>query len=87
VAIFRTFYELFHEQKSMSPCGTPLPLFCLEGLEITTQTEQDCERLMSGKVTVNELMREILARPSLKVQPCPDFCELLSRHLSVGQQI
>jgi len=38
----------------------------MEGFKITTQTEQDCERLISGKVTVDELVREILACPSRK---------------------
>ena len=47
-------YELLHWGK------------CMEGFKITTQTEQDCERLISGKVTVDELVREILACPSRK---------------------
>lgn len=36
----------------------------MEGFPVTEQTERDCVRLLSGNVTVSELVREILARPT-----------------------
>ena len=39
----------------------------MEGLPVTEQTEQDCIRLMRGEVTVEELVKEILARPAKAV--------------------
>jgi len=38
----------------------------MEGFKITVQTERDCQRLMSGKITVKKLVREILSRPAAK---------------------
>lgn len=38
----------------------------MEGFRITVQTKRDCQRLMSGKITVKELVREILSRPAVK---------------------
>ncbi|MBR4077805.1 MAG: antitoxin VbhA family protein [Oscillospiraceae bacterium] len=35
----------------------------MEGFRVTEQTEKDCIRLMSGEVSVSELVKEILARP------------------------
>lgn len=35
----------------------------MEGFEITEQTEKDCVRLMKGEVSVEELVKEIMARP------------------------
>ena len=39
----------------------------MEGFIVTEQTEQDCVRLMSGKVSVADLVKEILARPTKAV--------------------
>lgn len=36
----------------------------MEGFRVTEQTEKDCIRLMSGKVSVADLVKEILARPA-----------------------
>ena len=35
----------------------------MEGFEITEQTERDCIRLMEGEISVEELVKEIMARP------------------------
>ena len=39
----------------------------IEGYQITPQTERDCENLMSGVVSVEELVKEILRRPAKAV--------------------
>lgn len=39
----------------------------MEGFHVTEQTEQDCIRLISGKVSVDDLVEEILARPAKAV--------------------
>ena len=36
----------------------------MEGFEVTEQTEHDCIRLMSGKISVSNLVKEIIRRPS-----------------------
>ena len=36
----------------------------MEGLPVTKQTEADCLRLLSGEISVDELVREITARHS-----------------------
>ena len=35
----------------------------MEGFRVTEQTERDCVRLMSGEISVLDLVSEILARP------------------------
>ena len=39
----------------------------MEGFTVTEQTERDCIRLLSGEVSVANLVREILIRPSKAV--------------------
>ena len=39
----------------------------MEGFEVTEQTERDCIRLMSGKISVSYLVKEIISRPSKAV--------------------
>ena len=39
----------------------------MEGFRVTKQTEEDCIRLMSGEVSVADLVKEILARPAKAV--------------------
>ena len=39
----------------------------MEGFEITEQTEKDCIRLMEGKISVADLVKEIMSRPSKAV--------------------
>lgn len=39
----------------------------MEGFRVTERTEKDCIRLMSGEVSVSELVKEILARPAKAV--------------------
>lgn len=39
----------------------------MEGFEVTEQTEKDCVRLMSGEVSVDGLVKEIMARPAKAV--------------------
>jgi len=39
----------------------------MEGFEVTEQTEKDCMRLMSGEISVADLVKEILARPAKAV--------------------
>ncbi len=39
----------------------------MEGFEVTEQTEKDCMRLMSGEISVADLVKEILARPTKTV--------------------
>lgn len=36
----------------------------MEGFEITEQTERDCVRLLSGDISVADLVKEILNRPA-----------------------
>ena len=40
----------------------------MEGFEITEQTRQDCLRLLDGRVSVSELVREITARKLKKAE-------------------
>ena len=39
----------------------------MEGFDVTEQTEKDCVRLMSGEVSVADLVKEFLARPAKAV--------------------
>ncbi len=39
----------------------------MEGFEVDEQTEKDCVRLMSGQISVADLVREIMARPAKAV--------------------
>ena len=39
----------------------------MEGFEVTEQTEKDCVRLMTGKISVADMVKEILARPAKAV--------------------
>ena len=39
----------------------------MEGFEVTEQTEKDCVRLMSGELSVADMVKEILARPAKAV--------------------
>ena len=39
----------------------------MEGFSVTEQTEEDCIRLMSGKISVADLVNEILTRPAKAV--------------------
>ncbi len=39
----------------------------MEGFKVTEQTEQDCIRLLSGEISVVDLVREMLGRPSKAV--------------------
>lgn len=39
----------------------------MEGFQVTEQTEQDCIRLLRGEVSVADLVREILNRPTKAV--------------------
>lgn len=50
-------------EKEYAALRDALASSCIEGFKITTQTEQDCKRLIRGKMTVDELVREILVRP------------------------
>ena len=36
----------------------------MEGFDVTEQTEKDCVRLMTGELSVAEMVKEILARPA-----------------------
>ncbi len=36
----------------------------MEGFEVTEQTEQDCVRLLSGEISVADLVKEIMSRPA-----------------------
>ena len=35
----------------------------MEGLPVTEQTERDCVRLLSGEISVEDMVAEILSRP------------------------
>ena len=39
----------------------------MEGFAVSDQTEKDCIRLISGEVSVADLVKEILARPAKAV--------------------
>ena len=39
----------------------------MEGFEVTEQTEKDCIRLLSGDVSVADLVKEIVSRPAKAV--------------------
>ena len=36
----------------------------MEGLPVTAQTEQDCIRLLEGKISISAMVEEILRRPT-----------------------
>ena len=39
----------------------------MEGFDVTEQTEKDCMRLMTGEISVADMVKEILARPAKAV--------------------
>jgi len=39
----------------------------MEGFNVTEQTEIDCMRLMSGEISIADIVQEILARPAKAV--------------------
>ena len=39
----------------------------MEGFEVTEQTGKDCVRLMTGELSVADMVKEILARPAKAV--------------------
>lgn len=39
----------------------------MEGFEVTEQTEKDCMRLITGEISVADMVKEILARPAKAV--------------------
>ena len=39
----------------------------MEGFVVTEQTEKDCMRLMTGELSVADMVKEILARPAKAV--------------------
>ena len=39
----------------------------MEGFDVTEQTEKDCIRLMTGELSVADMVKEILARPAKAV--------------------
>jgi hypothetical protein len=39
----------------------------MEGFEVNEQTERDCVRLLSGEVSIAQLVKEIVARPAKAV--------------------
>ena len=39
----------------------------MEGFEVNEQTEKDCMRLMTGELSVADMVKEILARPAKAV--------------------
>ena len=39
----------------------------MEGFAVTEQTEADCQRLLSGEITVADLVRENMSRPAKAV--------------------
>ena len=39
----------------------------MEGFAVTKQTEADCIRLMRGDISVSDLVKEIIARPTKAV--------------------
>ena len=39
----------------------------MEGFAVTEQTEKDCVRLMTGELSVADMVKEILARPAKAV--------------------
>ena len=39
----------------------------MEGFEVTEQTVKDCVRLLTGNVSVADLVREIVSRPAKAV--------------------
>ena len=39
----------------------------MEGFEVTEQTEKDCIRLLSGDISVADLVKEIVSRPAKAV--------------------
>jgi len=39
----------------------------MEGFDVTEQIEKDCMRLMTGEISVADMVKEILARPAKAV--------------------
>lgn len=39
----------------------------MEGFSVTAQTEKDCMRLLNGEISVTDLVKEIMSRPSKAV--------------------
>ena len=63
----------------------------MEGFEVTEQTEKDCIRLLSGDISVADLVKEIVSRPAKAVcygiQHRPYFGSLLSGNFCADQQV
>lgn len=51
-------------EKEYNALRDALASAAMEGFTITKQTEQDCIRLMTGEVTVADIVSEILSRDS-----------------------
>lgn len=54
-------------EKEYLSLKTALASARMEGFEITGQTEQDCARLLSGEISVADLVYEVLNRPAKTV--------------------
>ena len=54
-------------EKERRELNNALASTCMEGFQVTEQTEQDCIRLLRGEVSVADLVREILNRPTKAV--------------------
>ena len=50
-------------EREYEPLRSALASTRMEGFDVTEQTEKDCVRLLTGEISVADLVNEILDRP------------------------
>jgi len=62
-----TFKEIFMSEKEYAALRSALASSRMEGFRVTEQTENDCMRLLTGEISVADIVKEIMARPAKTV--------------------
>ena len=65
--IFDFLEDLLMSEKEYRALRSALASTRMEGFEVTEQTEKDCIRLLSGDISVADLVKEIVSRPAKAV--------------------
>lgn len=60
--VTRLFGEVVMSEREYEALRSALASTRMEGFDVTEQTEKDCVRLMSGEISVKDMVNEILNR-------------------------
>ena len=60
--VTRLFGEVVMSEREYEVLRSALASTRMEGFNVTEQTEKDCLRLMSGEISVEDMVNEILSR-------------------------